>query len=504
MNGAVSLQAVSIRFRLALWYGALCALALVTVSLLSYSVYARSQYLILDRILILSTNHAAAGVIAAGRSYVLNAERDSLEVLLRLYAPDGTLRQTSPGGPDIPPTSPTAPLRAPAGPAYDWLARLAPMSAPDIKPRANAAFGIVRFDGQRWRRYVVRLDRGGLPVAYVEALTPLGRLDNAVAHLRNLLFGLGLASVAVVVGLGWALAGSALAPISRLTRTARDIAASRDTRRRVPTRGGRDELGRLATTFNEMLESLDAAAQSQQRFIADASHELRAPLAVMQGNLELLRRFPVMPASERAEVLVEAEREAARLSRLVNDLLLLARSDAGVPLRKRRVALHDLALEAFRDGTRLARGQVLQHQPGQALYVTGDPDRLKQLVLIVLENALKFTPEGKCVTLDVRARSDQAVIEVHDEGVGIPEGDLPNIFQRFYRADPARSGDPGGTGLGLSIAQWIVRQHGGTIEVKSALGRGTTVTVELPLAPGNPDGATEEPFGREEVRPLPS
>lgn len=290
---------MSIRLRLALWYGALCGLALLTVSLLSYAVYSRSQYSVLDRVLVLSANHVSAGVRAAGRSYVLNADRDSLEVLLRLYGPDGQLRQTSSGGPNIPPTSPTAPLNTPAGPAYDWLARLVPTTASPAPARENAAFGMVRYGGERWRRYVVRLDNGGIPIAYVETLTPLGRLDDAVAHLRTLLFGLGLASLAVVVGLGWAIAGSALAPIARLTRTAHDIAASRDTARRVPTPDHRDELGRLALTFNEMLASLDAAAKLQQRFIADASHELRAPLAVMQGNLELLRRYPIMPPGER-------------------------------------------------------------------------------------------------------------------------------------------------------------------------------------------------------------
>jgi len=473
----------SIRARLAVWYGALLGVALLIVSVLSYGVYAKSQYINVDRVLQLSANHVAPGLRAAGRSYVLNADHDPLSVVLRLYGPDGELQQSSLGAPDLPITNPAQPLTRPAGPAYDAIARLVPVPSVRTPDSNDEAFGLVVIQRERWRRYVQKVERNGRLFAYVEALSPLGQLDASVRHLRNLLLGIGGACVALVVALGWMLAGSALAPIARLTGTASEIARSRDTSRRVvPTSTG-DEVGQLALTFNEMLASLEAATQLQRRFVQDASHELRAPLAVMLGNLELLRRHAHMPSAERTEVLSEVEREAARLARLVSDLLLLARSDAGVPLRRARVDFAGVTLEAVRDARRLQSGQYLAFDASEPLMVMGDADRLKQLALILLDNALKFTPAGGHVWCDVRAVDSNAVLTVRDDGIGIAEEDLPHVFERFYRADPARSGDPGGTGLGLPIAEWVVREHHGSIHLQSHPGGGTTVTVTVPLVP---------------------
>lgn len=475
---------MSIRLRLALWYGTLFAAALLTVSFVSYGVFSRSQYVAQDQLLVLSVHNVAAGVLASGHSYILDAQPDGSGLLLRLYNPEDRLTRTSPGAERVPPSSPSRALATPAGPAYDRAARLVPSLRPDPQPAGNAAFGLFRLGGERWRRYVLRLERGGRVLGYVEGLTSLGTLDRAVAELGRLLLALGSLSLLVVVGLGWAIAGRALGPVARLNATARHITQSHDLSRRVGPTSQRDELGRLAATFNEMLDSLERSAQAQRRFVFDASHELRAPLTVMQGNLELLRRHPTMPPSERDEVLGEVERETARLARLVADLLLLARRDAGVPFRRTRVDLGTVALEAFRDAGRLARGQVLRHEPGSGLFVLGDRDRLKQLILILLDNALKYTPDGQPVELCLEASATGVSVVVRDEGTGIPPADLPHVFERFYRADPARARDPGGTGLGLPIAAWIVEQHGGRISLTSEPGQGTRVEVFLDRDPG--------------------
>jgi signal transduction histidine kinase len=229
-----------------------------------------------------------------------------------------------------------------------------------------------------------------------------------------------------------------------------------------------------------MLASLEEAVRAQQRFVADASHELRAPLTAIQGNLELLRRQHSMSAAERGEMLGEAEREAHRLTRLVADLLALARADAGATLRRELVDLDALVLETFQAARPLVRGQTLALTPFEPVQVTGDPDRLRQLVLILLDNALKYTPVGGAVTLGLRQCDGQAEIVVRDTGVGIAAADLSHVFERFYRADPARTHHPGGTGLGLPIASWIVAQHGGTISLRSQPTQGTCVTVHLP------------------------
>jgi signal transduction histidine kinase len=185
---------------------------------------------------------------------------------------------------------------------------------------------------------------------------------------------------------------------------------------------------------------------------------------------------------DRQESLVEAEREAQRLTRLVADLLALARADAGVVIKQDPIDLDALVLEVFRSARQLAHGQQLHVDPFEPVRMPGDGDRLKQLLLILLDNALKYTPADGSVTIGLRRQGDTVEILVRDTGVGIAPKDLPQVFERFYRADPARSRDPGGTGLGLSIAQWIAEQHGGGIAIESALGVGTTATVRLPIA----------------------
>jgi two-component system, OmpR family, sensor kinase len=403
-----------------------------------------------------------------------------LEVGFRLYDAQGTVREQTPDIASLPGIHPVALLQMPAGPAYDALAGLAPpLMAPDIP--STGAFGLIITAEQRWRVYVVALGQSGTGAGYLETLTPLGRLDESIRIYRLILLALGLAGLSAALIGGWAIAGGALRPIARMTSTASTIAHSRDLSHRIATPRHHGELGRLATTFNDMLTSLEAAYQAQQRFVADASHELRAPLTAIQGNLELIRRHPEMPPTDRDEALAEAEREAVRLTRLVADLLALARADAGVALRHQTVDLDAVALDAFRSAGQLAHDQELALDTLEPVQVIGDADRLKQLLLILLDNALKYTPSGGHVTIGLRQSVGGSEIMVQDTGVGIAAEDLPRVFERFYRADPARSRDAGGTGLGLPIARWIVEQHRGSIHIASVPGEGTTVTVSLPI-----------------------
>ena len=268
-----------------------------------------------------------------------------------------------------------------------------------------------------------------------------------------------------------------------MVQAARTISLSRNHAYRIATPPHNDELGGLAQTLNEMLKSLEIAYRSQQRFVADASHELRAPLTAIQANVELLRRQPDMSAEEREECLSEAERESSRLTRLVADLLALARADAGVAIKHTPVELDAVVLDVFRSARQLAHGQHLQLDPFAPASVQGDEDRLKQVLLILVDNSLKYTPANGSVTIGLRQQNTTTQIIVADTGPGIAPEDLPHVFERFYRADPARSRDPGGTGLGLPIARWIVEQHGGSLTLESAPGQGTTAIVTLPSAP---------------------
>jgi signal transduction histidine kinase len=380
----------------------------------------------------------------------------------------------------LPLLDPQAVLTEPSGPPYDAIAWLLPPLVASDEP-SDGAFGLLDTPEQRWRVYVLPIRQGSALVGYLETLTPLGRLDASIEAYRALLLGLGIAGLAVALLGGWAIAGGALRPIAHMTDTAGTITRSRDLSHRIPASRQHDELGRLAATFNAMLASIETAYQSQQRFVSDASHELRAPLTAIQGNLELLRLHPDMPAADRDEALAEVEREANRLTRLVADLLALARADAGVTLQRRPVDLDALVLDTFRTARQLAGGQELALEPFEPIQVVGDADRLRQLVLILIDNALKYTPTSGRITLGLRRRNEVAEILVRDTGVGIAQDDLPHVFERFYRADPARGRDPGGTGLGLPIARWIAQQHGGDLVLESAPGQGTLATIRLPI-----------------------
>lgn len=475
---------MSIRLRLALWYGCLFALVLLLITLLTYIFHVRGHYDDRDRALITSVSHLIVEADTMPEGPHLAEGRGGLEVGFRLYGPDGQLRERSPGIEALPPIDPQVVIAAPAGPPFDALAQLAPLAPVDVP--ADGAFGLLTTAEQRWRVYVQPLKRGGTQAGYLEALTPLGRLDSSIQTYRVLVLALGLIGLAAALLGGWAIASMALRPIARMTTTAGGIAHSRDLSQRLVTPQHRDELGRLAVTFNEMLTSIQAAYLAQQRFVSDASHELRAPLTAIQGNLELLRRHPEMSSADRNESLAEAEREAGRLTRLVADLLALARADAGVTLQCRPVDLDMVVLDAFRTARPLARGQQLSLEPFEPAQVLGDEDRLKQLVLILLDNALKYTPVGGQVTLGLQQSDEQVEITVRDTGVGIGAEDVPHVFDRFYRADPARSRDPGGTGLGLAIARWIAQQHAGDVMLSSTPGQGTMVVVQLPTLATNP------------------
>jgi signal transduction histidine kinase len=224
---------------------------------------------------------------------------------------------------------------------------------------------------------------------------------------------------------------------------------------------------------------LQSAYQAQRRFVSDASHELRTPLTTIRGNLGLLQREPPITEADRVAVIDDLVSESERLSRLIADLLTLARSDAGRPLRQEPVPLAPLIGDVVRRLGVLHPERILQELQPEALAL-GDRDALTQVLLILLDNALKFTPPEGTVTITTAAHADQVVLQVKDSGVGIAPDALPHIFERFYQGDTARTGT--GTGLGLAIARAMVEGQHGSIAVASRPGQGSTFTVTLPRA----------------------
>lgn len=309
---------------------------------------------------------------------------------------------------------------------------------------------------------------------------------------RRLLIILSIAiPVALLLGSygGLLLANQALRPVDRITRAAEQISTG-DLTERVPMPAKMDEIGRLAITFNQMISRLQAAFERQRQFTSDASHELRTPLAVMRGDIEVTLRRERAPEDYK-RVLTSNLEEIVRLSRLVEDLLMLARADSGrLELRREPVDLNKLCRQMTEYISPLAqqKGQELVYKSpdGTAaeaeVKTDGDMQRIKQLLLNLLDNAIKYTDFGGNVTLGLKTEGEHAVITVADSGRGIPPEDLPHIFERFFRKSKSTSDRSAtGFGLGLSIVKWIVDSHGGKIEAKSEVGKGTTFIVSFPL-----------------------
>ncbi len=319
----------------------------------------------------------------------------------------------------------------------------------------------------------------------VQVAGSLTRRDNDLVTLRNILIAACLITIGGTVGIVWLLAGLALRPIHRLTRTAQEIGARRDFDRRVDYAGPNDEIGRLAVTFNGMLAELQAtylqveqSLQAQRRFVADASHELGTPLTTIRGNLGLLQREPPISAEDRTRVLNDMVEETERLMRLNKELLTLARADARRPLQSEPIRLQPLLEELCSQFKLLAPQRKINCHASPETTLYGDRDALKQVMLILLDNARNHTPEETTITLTSATTAEQISLNVADDGPGIAPEILPHIFDRFFRGDAARTGT--GTGLGLAIAREMTTAQRGTLTVASRLGQGTVFTLTFP------------------------
>jgi len=344
-------------------------------------------------------------------------------------------------------------------------------------------FHEVNVDNVHLRVLTVPLQIGERPIGTIQLGTNLAVVDATQHTLISVLLVGSIVCLGVAAVAGWLSTGQALAPLERVTDTALQITRADDLSRRIPYHGSADdEVGQLIRAFNQTLSRLENLFNTQRRFIADVGHELRTPLTVIKGNVDLMRR---MGCSD-DESLGGIESEVDRLTRLVGDLLLLAQAESGkMPLDKRIVELDTLLLEALHQMQVLARDRLnLRLGEIDQVLVCGDQDRLKQVIVNLVGNAIQYTPEGGEVVVGLGKSSGQAKLTVSDTGPGIPAEDLPHVFERFYRGEKSRtrSRDGKGFGLGLSIAYWIVRNHEGRIEVNSKEGQGTTFCVWLPLA----------------------
>lgn len=457
-----------IRTRLALLYTALLVAALAAFGTGTYLVLRDELQRSFDTSLLANAEHAAG---AFAQDLDANGRLQPSRRLLDQFASTGGRviildatgseleRSTSPGIDDLPIT--TADLAA--ADAHAHAVRETSVDGDLLRLTVEPVVGA---DGRRVGY-----------VAWADTMRPLHDLLDTVG-VALVLGGTLVAGLAFMAGLF--VAKRALQPVAEVTDTARAISLSGDFGARVDAGRARDEVGDLALAFNEMLSALEENHQALQRFLGDASHQLRTPLTVIRANLDLLRRADV-PPNERAEILADARDEADRMGRLIGDLLSLARAESGARLEFAPVELDALLVESIRRQHQAARHVRMSVSSVEPAIVDGDRDRLRELLGILLDNAARYTPEGGRVTASLEIHEGQAVIVVEDTGIGLDAEDRAQLFERLYRGRRARELRPSGTGLGLAIANWIVESHGGTIELLDREGGGTVARVALPL-----------------------
>ncbi|HPW17069.1 MAG TPA: ATP-binding protein [Candidatus Aminicenantes bacterium] len=452
----------SIKFRLTLWFLAAILLMLAVFGTFSYYLLKRSLVRNLNDSLRDRFIELASSTRFDGERFFFNA---TVGELVMFYDADGALKQTL--GPAI---------QADLGRIIE-LALVGDKAFQTVKRAGGSAMRLLAGPynagggGDRpQKRFALVIGRSTNDIVSVLAIFRMVSLNSSFLVL--LLAGAG----------GIFLAGRTLKPVDQIAETARGIGES-DLSRRIDVLTD-DELGRLAATLNGMIGRLEEAFKKERQFVADASHELRTPLAIIQAESSLaLEKTRTQDEYRRSLELVSQEIDF--MSEVVGKMLLLARSDSGAEtLDFEDIKLKPLLMELAQDVDLLVqdKGLKLELGPMEELKVRGDRVKLKQLFLNVLDNAVRYTPPGGTITAALGRRDGRAVASIADTGIGIPAEHLPFVFDRFYRADKARTASDGGTGLGLSIALSVAKMHGGAIEVESEPGKGTTVRVALPLA----------------------
>jgi len=456
---------LSLRIRLTLWYVALLAMTLL---IFSGYIYWRFYNSVMGQVDV--SLKAIAGQVLVN----VDLEGDqSIPTFQNTEEMASILKQAGE-------TNIAVRLLSPSGTVWDGLGYYTDVP---VSTSIGEGFSTVSTDDEHsWRIYSLPLrTKSGRVVGWLQTIQYLNTVSHTLEGLREQFYwGIPLALLLTALG-GFFLADRALRPIDRITRTAYSISAT-DLSRRIHYSGVKDELGRLADTFDAMLDRLQAAFEHERRFTDDAAHELRTPLTILKGQISVTLSRP-RTAAEYERTLRGLEQEVDRLIRLSTDLLFLSRLDQGRMFwRQEPINLSDLLRVAVEQISTLAdeKGITLSDSLEDTLWVRGDQDHLIRLFLNLLDNALKYTPAGGKVRVTARREGSEVRVAVSDTGPGIPAEALPHLFDRFFRVDADRSRRTGGAGLGLAIAYEIARRHGGTLTVQSREGEGTTFVVWLP------------------------
>lgn len=462
-----------LRVRLTLWYGSALALVLIVFSVVLYVITARNLRDDVDQSLEETAATAVRSLEERGFLPLLD-EEDLLSQFPELARIDKFFQIFSPSG--------TITIRSPNIKRHE-----VPLSRKALETSFNGqtVFETAKYPNEPQLRLIsVPINYQGRLLYIVQVGTSMESIEDTLRRFLILLIVAVPIALTVSLAAGWFLAGRALRPVDAITLAAQRIAAG-DLSQRLTMQTASDEIGRLAGTFNNMIGRLDASFRQIRQFTSDASHELRTPLTVMKGETELVLRRP-RPLEDYHSVLESNLEEIDRMTRIVDELLFLSRADMGeVKMELLPVSLETLVEDIHRQATLLGQDRMIEVVLGTVMpaRVQGDELRLRELLLNLVENAVKYSnPKGK-VTISLVTDGQQAIISVTDQGIGIAPDDRPKIFDRFFRTDEARAHTKKGTGLGLAICSWIAEVHKGRINVQSELGRGSTFTVTLPLAP---------------------
>lgn len=481
----------SVRFRITLWYAAALAVTLTLFSLLVYNSLQKSLDENMDQLLA----YRAEGVADALETY-LETERIEVGRHSQAAAKGGVFYKIAPELVRLhteDPKQTSISLRILDATGAELLSSAGATGAPELPERtlkealnSNAAYDTLRTEDEdgtegTYRSYATPASGTGGAVYIVQAYRSTYHTQFALKNLRVMMAALVPLIVLLTGAFGMFFARVALRPVADMARTIRQITAESLSLRLKPP-ATRDETRELADLFNAMLARLEDSFLSERRFIQDVSHELKTPLTILKGELEVALK-KARTAGEYAAILQSNLEETEKMAKIVGDLLTLARFDnREVRLERARVNLGELLKKTSDSLAGLAQkaGVTLELSPAGGLEVDGDAGQLGRLFLNLLDNAVKYSPEGGKVSVSVYKEDHRPAVKVTDTGAGIPAADLPHIFKRFYRADAARSS--GGFGLGLAIAKSIAEAHGAEIKAESAPGRGSAFTVIFPKA----------------------
>lgn len=454
---------IPLRWRLALWFSGISAVGLLGFLLISFQVLSSSLLDEIDLTLAERANHVSDAVAVVPNRPIQGISPDATDefrspgIYLQIHNLEGKVIAHS----------------------FNLGNQQLPVTKLELEQvlSGDTLYQTTQIDQLSVRLFHQPIKRNGEIVGTVQVGQSLAGMQFTLQRLQRIYgIGTGIVILFSLMG-GLILANIGLKPVEQLTQAARKLMHVGAGEQRIPYVGPADEIGNLATTFNEMLGRLQILIQSQRQFLTEAAHELRTPISSMLGNVDLLSRYG-NDAFRREEILSGLQRTGQHVTRLLDDLLMIAQVDAGWKLDLGPIDISDVLLEAITATSMINNNVELDLGKCESAWVFGDADRLRQVFINIIDNAIKYSNFGDTVSLDLWCKDQRAWIQVHNSGLMIPNKMIPKVFEPYFRL--SEKAHIPGMGLGLTIARWIIHEHNGEIEINSIQDIGTQVTISIP------------------------